>query len=258
MIVRLTENIYLVGSGNIRLSHPTDPNIYLIDGKGTLALVDAGSGICPELIIHNIHQSGFKPEDVRFIINTHSHWDHARGSAYLKELTGAKLLIHEMGVDVVESKLWPDGYLAKKGIGARSTKVDKALADKEALQVGNLQLVFYHTPGHSNDSICILMESEGKKMLFSGDTVFAEGLPGTVNADTDFVKYRNSMLRLADLECDVLLPGHKLFVLANASEHIQLLKEKLTGRWRDVVMGPTPFFPGWWLEHRPSLYEDAL
>ena len=209
------------------------------------------------MILQNIQKNGFRLEEIKFIINTHAHWDHARGSAYLKELTRAKLLIHELGVEIVQNKLWPDGYLAKRGIGSRPTKVDKIVKDRDTLEVGDIRLTIYHTPGHSNDSICILMQEGDKKLLFSGDTILAEGLTGTVTAETNFANYRDSVLRMAELDCDMLLPGHKLFVIADASEHVKLLAEKLTGRWRDLVMGPTPFFPGWWLQHRPSLYEEA-
>ncbi len=239
------------------LSHPTDPNIYLIDGGGIYAMVDAGSGLSPNLIIRNLEKDKLQPNRIEYIILTHSHWDHARGSAYLKELSKAKLLVHELGIHTLEKELWPEGLLAQKGIQARPTKVDIEIRDGNSLQVGSAQLTFYHTPGHSLDSVCILMEDEGKIVLFSGDTVFAEGLPGAINADTNFANYRDSLAKLRELKCDILLPGHKLFLLANGSEHVELLADKFSAGWKDFVLGPTPFFPSWWLKHRPSLYEDA-
>lgn len=258
MGLRLTDKLYLVGSGIIGLSHPTDPNIYLIDGGGELALVDAGSGICPELIIRNLMQSNFKPEDVRFIINTHSHWDHARGSSFVKKLTGAELVMHELGAQVVERDLWAHSYLASQGVISPPTKVDITLRDDTTLKVGSVELKIYYTPGHTADSICVFMEDEGKKILISGDTVLANGLFGMIGVETDFPKLRDSLFKLVGLECEVLLPGHGLFVLTEGGEHVHHLAKKLNSPWREVVLGSTPFLPSWWLEQRPSLLKDAF
>lgn len=255
--MKLMSRVYLVGSGNIGLSHQTDPHVYLIDGVDKLALIDSGSGVKPEIILKNIEKEGFNPKNIDLIINTHTHWDHARGNAFMKKYTGAQLVTHELGVKIVEDILWKDGYLAKNGIGSDPAKVDWTVADGSEIQVGELAFTVCHTPGHSEDSICLRTVIDRRQVLFTGDTVFAEGITGTVTAETNFKQYRDSVLKLTKIRADVMFPGHKLFILSDAFEHIDILYEKLAGRWRDIVLGPTSFFPGWWLQHRSSLYGDC-
>ena len=79
--MRLTERVHLVGSGKsgADISNPYDSHVYLIDGASSLALIDAGVGIQPELILENIHKEGFDPANISHIVVTHGHADHAGG-----------------------------------------------------------------------------------------------------------------------------------------------------------------------------------
>ncbi len=250
-------SIFMVGGGGMGVSHQTDSHTYIIHSGGEYALIDTGSGIKPELIQKNLEQDGIAPSSISTILLTHSHWDHARGCAFWKKVTGAKVAAHEDAVDTLEKNLWPNLHLAKHGIGSHKTKVDIALKDGAAIKVGRLKLEVLHSHGHSHDSICIFTSFGSHRVLFSGDTVFAEGGHGTVNADTDFKKYRASVKRLAQYEVSALLPGHKQFVLAYGNEHINLLDKKLSGNWTDVMTARVPFFPTWCLENDPCLYDDA-
>lgn len=249
--------IYMIGGGGMGVSHPTDAHIYLIDGGGEAAMIDAGSGIQPEWMRDNIAADGVPLKQIRQILLTHTHWDHGRGCAWWQRLTGAAISAHAVGAPTIEGALWGDSHIAKHGIASEGAPVARRLADGDEIAVGDLRLQVIHTPGHSQDSVCFLMPFGGRNVLFAGDTVFAEGQPGTVSADTDFRAYRDSVRRLAALHVDCLLPSHKQFVLSRAHEHVALLERKLSGRWTDVATTRVPFFPTWWLEHDPSLYQDA-
>jgi len=247
----------MVGGGGMGVSHQTDAHAYLLDGGGELALIDAGSGIKPERIRANLQRHGIDPRDISTIVLTHSHWDHARGSCFWREATGAKIAGHEDAVDTIEKTLWPDIHITRHGVPSRPSKVDVRLRDGSRIRVGKLELEVVHTPGHSEDAICLFTSFGPHRLLFSGDTVFAEGGHGTVTADTNFRNYRDSVRRLTQYDATALLPGHRQFVLADGNEHVKALAKKLSGRWTDVVDTRVPFFPTWWLEHNPKLYDDA-
>ena len=83
---------------------------------------------------------------VKYIVNTHHHFDHTIGNKAMADSTGAKIIQHE------ESDL----------------EHDITVKDGEKIEFGNSALQVVHTPGHSKDSICLI--GDGK--IFSGDTLF--------------------------------------------------------------------------------------
>jgi len=83
---------------------------------------------------------------IKYIVNTHHHFDHTLGNEGMKELTNAKIIQHE------ESEL----------------KHDISVKDGDVIEFGDSKLTVLHTPGHSKDSICLI----GEKIFFSGDTLF--------------------------------------------------------------------------------------
>ena len=112
--------VYLAGGGGIGLSHPTDCHIYLVDGGGELALIDAGSGIQPGHILKNIEQDGLSPSRIRQILITHSHWDHARGCAWWQKKTGAEIHGHPLACETVDRAGWQHSHVARRGFFFRA------------------------------------------------------------------------------------------------------------------------------------------
>lgn len=84
--------------------------------------------------------------NVKYIVNTHHHFDHTLGNEAMSESLNAKIIQHE------NSEL----------------KHDISVKDGDVIKFGNSELSVLHTPGHSKDSICLV--GDGK--IFSGDTLF--------------------------------------------------------------------------------------
>lgn len=159
---------------------PLLTNCYLlVSGKEAL-VIDPGGDI--KDVLKELEKNKAK---LKFIVLTHSHWDHILGLLKLKEKTGAKVLIHQAEKNMVEFK------------------VDKFLEEGDKIKIDKICLEVIHTPGHSPGSICLL--SEG--FVFTGDTLFEDGFGRTDLAGGSQKDMEKSLKRLGK----VLKPGTKIY-----------------------------------------------
>lgn len=180
---------------------PLSTNCYLVwSGKTREAMViDPGGNF--EDIRDVIHEESL---DVRFILNTHGHADHIGANAQVKELTGATLAI---GADDAPMLSNPTRNLSVFMAGTCvSPDADRLLTDNDVIELGPLLFDVICTPGHSPGGICLYHPG----VLFSGDTLFAEGigrtdLPGG-DAQTLIDSIRGRLMGLPD--DTVVYPGH--------------------------------------------------
>ncbi len=149
---------------------PLEVNCYLIADEETKegCIIDPGDN--GEELYRYIVSSGI---NLRYIINTHCHFDHVGGNKILKEKTGAKFAIHEAEKPLLEradvgAKLW--GFDIDT-----SPSPDLYLKDGDILKIGNIEILVIHTPGHSPGSICLKIED----IIITGDTLFAGGIGRT-------------------------------------------------------------------------------
>ena len=149
------------------------------------AIIDPSENV--NAILNHLKEH-MKPEDLEYIILTHYHFDHVIGVPELKEVTKAKVMIHELDAKFLDFK------------------PDKTLKGNELLDLGDCKLRVIHTPGHTPGSIC-LYEPESKS-LFSGDTIFSCGIGRTDLPGGDTKKIIDSIERLTKLDFKILYPGH--------------------------------------------------
>jgi glyoxylase-like metal-dependent hydrolase (beta-lactamase superfamily II) len=230
--MKLTDRFYLVGSGGqgFNLTDDYDCHIYLLDGGSELALIDAGAGMGVPQIIENIKAHGFDPSQVRHVLLTHAHGDHAGGTAKMVAALGnPKVYMHkdcapfliegdEKAISLAPAKrvgLYPEDYHFDP------CQVDVSLEDEDKIDVGDLVLQTIATPGHSKGHSSFLIERDGRIDFFGGDLVFFGGKILLQNAwDCDLQAHLKSLTRLRGAGIDGFFPGHLTFCLKNGQRHI--------------------------------------
>lgn len=231
--MRLLEGIYWVGSGAVGISAPDDGHTYLLASEGQLALVDCGGNHNPSAILGNITKLGFNPQDIKYVLVTHAHPDHIGGCAYIQQNFGAKIVATAIEGEILERgpmiyfDLAASGQPSRYWIEWPYCKPDIIVTDRQKLQLGALTITVIATPGHAPGAVCFLTETEGKKVLFSGDTLFYKGFINILSPPlSELPPYRDSILRLENLGIDALFPGHLLWVLEKGQEHINQAIDK--------------------------------
>ncbi|NLC68342.1 MAG: MBL fold metallo-hydrolase [Clostridiaceae bacterium] len=141
--------------------------------------------------------------DVEYIILTHAHIDHIISMDEIREMTKAKVLVHEE-----DAKFLVDSwYNASKlfGIEKVFNPADVLLKDNDILDIDGLKLEIIHTPGHTPGSICI----KAGNSLFTGDTLFRMSVGRTDLGLGDYGRLMNSIKRLMALDDEAMVyPGH--------------------------------------------------
>ncbi|KIL40361.1 hypothetical protein SD70_14060 [Gordoniibacillus kamchatkensis] len=230
--MKISDRVYLVGSGKygMELSHSTDCNVYLLDGGGEYALIDAGGGVEPERIVQNIESHGIAMKDVAHLLLTHVHGDHAAGAQYFHHRYGLNVVVSaeaapwlEQG-DMNKTSLTHAirGGVYPADFSFQACPVSRRVQEHDLIRIGHMELTVYETPGHSRGHVSYLWEQDGRRSLFSGDVVFAGGKVVIQYIwDCSIPEYADSMAKLHSLGLHRLYPGHGPFLLANAAKHIE-------------------------------------
>lgn len=203
---RIFGDVYYVGTcGITALLIVGDRGHILIDG----ATAEAAPGIAA-----NIRRLGFRPQDVRTILNSHEHVDHAGGIAELKRLTGARLVARAEARAGLESGRTDPTDPQFGTIGDfEGARVDRIIADGETLRVGRLVLTAQATPGHTQGGTswtwrsCAGMDC---RAFAYADSLSAVGPDSYRFADHHerVAPFRATFARVAALPCDVLITPH--------------------------------------------------
>lgn len=217
------------------------PGIHRVDGvlgctayllvDDDLTLVDTGLSWNGPRILNYIKRIGGAPKDLARIVLTHGHPDHAGSAAWLRQATGAQVLIHRG-----DTRMDADGtrwvhYVSQPVAFRRDVPlfhrlpIDGLLKGSTTLPVlGGARVV--HTPGHTPGSVCLHLPRLG--VLLTGDTLLGHRrwlsrplpLPGY-----DWGRYSESLRVVAGLEFDVLCGGHGIPIVGGASRHLHHMIE---------------------------------
>lgn len=204
---RIVGNIYYVGVTGVTSFLITTP-------KGHI-LLDSGFVETVPIIQENVKQLGFKFEDVKVLINSHAHIDHAGGLAQLKKLTGAKLMISKADAELI-SKGGLGDFQHGDRLSFEPAEVDRILNDKDKVELGGVTMIARITPGHTKGCTTWTMKvREGGKELdvvFVGSTT-APGYKLVNNSLYPNIAndYTHTFELLKSLKCDVFLSSHGWF-----------------------------------------------
>jgi hydroxyacylglutathione hydrolase len=141
---------------------------------------------------------------IKYIINTHGHFDHTSGNDYWIKKSGAPLLLHE--TDVRKLGSLTSRFFSRAMGGKTSPPPQMTIKEGDVISFGACSLKVIHTPGHSEGSVCLYTPGN----IFTGDTLFTEGMGRTDLPDGSMKKImdsiRNKILSLPD--DTVIWPGH--------------------------------------------------
>ena len=204
---KIADNLYYVGSKGLANYLVTTPQGHILINSDLEANVP--------LIRASVEKLGFKFTDIRILLISHAHWDHNAASDTIKKLTGAKYMVMDADVPVVESGGKADFHYGNDPSGQYPpTKVDRVLHDGDEVRLGDALLVAHLTPGHTKGCTTWSM-----KVQDAGKThnVVIVGSPN-VNAGYKLVNnaaypqiaadYERMFKVLKGLPCDIFLGAH--------------------------------------------------
>mgnify|MGYP000308397044 CR=1 FL=1 len=191
----------------------------LIESDAGLVLIDGGLTQSAELIEGNIRSLGFDPLDIKAILVSHAHSDHAGGVNALQRLTRATVYTSERGVAPLSSgRLDADDPQYAYAPGEESFPPVKnvvAIGDGESVAVRSLQVRAIYTPRHTMRSVSWTWESCALGACY--DVVYADSLtavsaPGFSFMDSGMADLMiESAGKIGELDCDILLSPHPFF-----------------------------------------------
>lgn len=233
--MKLTDNVYVVGGGRMGfgISGPLDCHVYLLDGGAELALVDPGLGMehSFDLVLENIRHDGIDLGRIRKLILTHYHADHVGAASEAQRLLDLEVIASPLTARVLDEQdekaialdvakaagFYPADFFLQR------CPVHQQVVEGEMVQVGDLALQVWETPGHCDGHLSFLFQGSDRTYLLGGDLVFHLGRVVLQNIhDCRIDAYNQSVQKIAALDFDALLPGHVQIALRNGKDHVAM------------------------------------
>jgi hydroxyacylglutathione hydrolase len=216
-------------------------NVYVVANKRGAILIDAGMKKKEQKIIAALQRINISPADIILIILTHVHYDHSGSLKALKDITKAHVIVHEAEAAYLEQGYceFPQGTmwfskalafigrnLAKKLAEYDAVSPDITISDRFDLQRYGINGYILPTPGHTADSISVIIED---KHAIVGDTLFHvvkhSVFPPYANDQKALLK---SWQQLLEIGCEYFYPGHgKPFTRAKFEKTYERITRKL-------------------------------
>ena len=180
---------------------PLFSNCYIVwdDSVNEGVVIDPGDDA--DIILKRVKELDIS---VSYILATHGHFDHVGAVMPLKRELKAEFLAHKGDFFFIENG---ESSARRWGIDIEQPpKPDRFIEDGDKVKIGKLKLKVIHTPGHSPGSICVYWPE--KKVLFTGDVVFNQGVGRTDVPGGKGEELKESIRKISRLDVNHLLPGH--------------------------------------------------
>jgi metallo-beta-lactamase class B len=233
--MRLIGEIYNVGTVGL--------SIWLIKTPAGDILIDSGLPTTPPQIEANLAKIGVKPTDIKILLNSHAHYDHAGGFVQLKKDTGAKLYASAPDKPLLEGGYFP-GRKKDGAFGFPAVKVDCTLADGQRVTLGGVTLTAHitsgHTPGCTTWTMPATEAGKTYEVMFfcsatPGDNKFVgpeTSYPGIVAA------YRRTFREARKIKADVFLAPHPEQIPDFEAKRDKLLANRAAGSAENPFVDP--------------------
>jgi metallo-beta-lactamase class B len=201
---KIIGNIYYVGTNNLA-------SYLIVTDRGNILINPDYEESIP-LIQASVEKLGFRMADIKIILISHAHDDHVAGTARMKEITGAKLMVMEGDVAEMEDGGASDFHY--RDYHWRPAKVDRVLKDNDEVRLGGVTLTAHLTPGHTKGcttwTTTVLEGRRSYNVVIVGSPNVNPGykLVGNERYPNIVADYERGFRVLKGLPCDVFLGAH--------------------------------------------------
>jgi metallo-beta-lactamase class B len=201
-------NSYLVGFGGL--------SVALIDTGAGLILIDGALPQATAAILSNVRKLGFNPRDIKYILSTEPHFDHAGGLAALARDTGATIVASPRGAEGLRSgRLAADDPQRSYDHSFPPVGRLRVVRDGKTLRLGNTAVTAHATPGHTMGSMSWSWRScEGRRcrtIVFASslNPVSSPGYRYTAPSSRGILAgFQRSYAKMSRVQCDILITAH--------------------------------------------------
>ena len=170
---RIAGNLYYVGTYDLAS--------YLISTSKGLILINTGIPGSDTMIRQHVEALGFRFSDIKILLATHAHFDHVGAMAAIKKITGAKLMIQKRDAHLLADGGSSDVIMGGHGPMFPPVKADRLLRDRDLIQLGEMQMLVLHHPGHTKGACSFLFSVKDEDREYR---VFIANMPSILDGTT--------------------------------------------------------------------------
>jgi metallo-beta-lactamase class B len=204
---RIAGNLYYVGTYDLACYLVTTPQGHI--------LINTGLSDSVPQILANVESLGFKFSEIKILLATHAHFDHTAGLAEVKRLTGARMMIGEGDVSVLETGGKTDFLLGRNPENRfEALKADRGLKDGDRIELGGTTLIAHHHPGHTKGATSFSMDAVDGGATYRvlianmgsiNPGTHLTGMPGYPNIGPDYARTFHDQ---KEMKIDIFLSSH--------------------------------------------------
>ena len=205
---RIFGNLYFVGTRGV--------STHIIDTGDGLIMIDPGYPESLYLVINNMYKLGFSPENVKYLVHSHGHYDHIGATRAMQALCGAKTFLGEPDAKIAEG-LSPLSLAEECGsVFTEFFTPDMLLRDGDIVSLGNTEILCLATPGHSEGTMSFFFDvTDGKNTYRAGmhggagtNTLTDAHLKKYSLSDECRAQFLRSLDRLEGEKVDIFIGNH--------------------------------------------------